>query len=492
MTDSASENPAECGNQDKVESPEHEEKLSAQKVVVAPDGGSPALVKVEEKGGIESRTGRFNREIRDAVDLMEYAIQSGRALDDKIIEKIKKAESWLQQSVEWPPDSDRAEFEKTYRDLAMFMKPVTIGTLRATQDGYQGASRSWFTRTIFAPRSSDSKLFSRKLWSWVVLTSILIVLFQTLSTAYGVDEETNGSQWMLLIIFGRPLVPFLYGLLGALTYLLRSAHSYITDRTFDLSRAPEYYNRMLLGFTSGGIVLLFVDPKSFGITDSAIAFIVGYNTDYLFDMIERLANGIFPKVNLTVTPKDAASKPGIAKVQVAIKELEPGARGNGTVVLTTPAPSEGVVVALSADHAVTVPQTVTVQSGSTSAQFTIGVPSDGVEGPVSITASANGTSASDSIQILPALAVQSVTLQKGNNEFTATVTLNREALTGDAKVGVSIEPASFGTLPKPPEVVVPKGQKQADLKVLLNAGSVGPVRFTAMLGRSTKDGQTSF
>jgi len=244
---------------------------------------------------------------------------------------------------------------------------------------------------------------------------------------------------------------------------------------------------MLLGFTSGGIVLLFVDPKSFGITDFAIAFIVGYNTDYLFDMIERLANGIFPKVNLTVTPKDGASKPGIAKVQLAVKEIEPSARGNGTVLLTNPAPSEGVVVALSADHAVTIPPSVTVQSGSTSAQFTFGVPSDGVEGPVSITASANGTSGSDSVKILPTLAVQSVTLKKGNDEFTATVVLNREVLTGDVRVGVSIDPPSSGTLPTPPELVVPKGQKQADLKVPMNAGATPHVKFTATLGKSMKE-----
>jgi len=446
---------------------------------------------VDTDAGTEPQSAlrRLQAEIHDAVELMEYSIATGMALDDKILERIKKAENWLRPSAKWPEDADRAEFERAYRDLAIFMKPVTIETLHATKDGYRGPTRSWVTRNLIFTRSSDARLFSKKLWSWVLLTSLFIVVFQTLSTSYGIDEEIRASGWSLFILFGRPLTPFLYGLLGSLTYLLRSAHGYINDRTFNMTRAPEYYNRMLLGFTSGGIILLFVDPKSFGVTDGAIAFIVGYNTDYLFETIERIAGGIFPKVSVTVAAKDGLSKPGIAKIQIAVKELEPGARGNGTVLLTAPAPTEGVVVTFSADHAVTISQPVTVLSGSTSAQFSFTVAPDAVEGMVSITASANGTSASDSVKIVPELAVQSVTLQKVGNEFTATVVLNREPLTGDARVSVSIDPPSFGTLPNS-ELVVPKGQKQAVSKGSLNPAPAAPVppgKFIATLGKSKKE-----
>lgn len=435
----------------------------------------PAKLSSESKPTIPS--GRLQTEIGDAVELMEYAIAIGSTLDDKIIERIKKAENWLPPSTVWPPDADRTDFEKAYRDLAIFMKPVTIDTLRATNDKYQGP-RSRLGRLF--TNSSDAKLFSKKLWTWVLFNCFFIMVFQTVSAAYGVDEDTRTSWWSTLILFGKPLVPFLYGMLGALTYLLRSAHSYINNRTFDLTRTPEYYNRMLLGFTSGGIILLFVDPKSFGVTDGAIAFIVGYNTDYLFQTIERLAGSIFPKVSVTTTPAGGTAKPGIAKVQISTKELESGARGNGTVALTAPAPAEGVVVTFSSDKSITVTQPVTVASGATSATFSFAVAADAGEGSASITGNANGTSNTDSVHILGPLEVLDVKLTKSSSDFTARVILTREAMSGDAKVEVSLEPAAAGTLPTP--LVIPKGEKQKDLTAKF--GQTVPTKFIATLGKS--------
>src|SRR6267142_1587898 len=127
---------------------------------------------------------RLQREIRDALELMEFAIKNGRPLDDATIERIKQAENYLQATAQWPGYTERASFEKAYRDLAIFVKPITIDTLRATKDGYQGQSRSWFSRKLFS-HSSDAKLFSKKLWTWVILCALLIVLAQTASDVYG-------------------------------------------------------------------------------------------------------------------------------------------------------------------------------------------------------------------------------------------------------------------------------------------------------------------
>ena len=49
-------------------------------------------------------------------------------------------------------------------------------------------------------------------------------------------------------------------------------------------QAPTYYNRMLPGLVSGGVVLLFVKPEDIaksGVGLNAVSFLVGYNTDYL-------------------------------------------------------------------------------------------------------------------------------------------------------------------------------------------------------------------
>ncbi|HEY2071813.1 MAG TPA: hypothetical protein VGG48_19795 [Rhizomicrobium sp.] len=94
------------------------------------------------------------------------------------------------------------------------------------------------------------------------------------------------------------LTPFVYGALGACVYLLRSLHEHIYDRSFDRRHKGEYYNRILLGTISGGIlVLLFPLPKdgTAVIGDSAVAFLAGYNTDLLFSAIERVTAAVLPK-----------------------------------------------------------------------------------------------------------------------------------------------------------------------------------------------------
>ena len=44
---------------------------------------------------------------------------------------------------------------------------------------------------------------------------------------------------------------------GACAYMLRSAHYFIYQRSFDTRRTPEYFNRILLGAISGGAIILF-------------------------------------------------------------------------------------------------------------------------------------------------------------------------------------------------------------------------------------------
>src|SRR5260370_40694150 len=93
-----------------------------------------------------------------------------------------------------------------------------------------------------------------------------------------------------------------------------SAHNYISERSFDLKRTAASYNRMLLGFVSGGVVLLFVDPKSFNVSDGAVAFIVGYNTDYLFAALELVEGAVFPKAGGTGSSQASA---GIGKLAIS-------------------------------------------------------------------------------------------------------------------------------------------------------------------------------
>ena len=180
----------------------------------------------------------------------------------------------------------------------------------------------------------------------------------------------------------QTFLPFVFGLLGAVTFLLRSAHTYIAERTFDLNRRPEYYNRMVLGFLGGGIALLlvppstaseiapsFVLPSTAKVGQNAVSFFVGYNTDYLFQMIERVAQAVFPKES-----KAAAAAAVLAGISLAREKLSVGDAGSATISVTGVAPAGGLLVTLIADDGIELTaKIVKIPEGANSAPFTFKV-----------------------------------------------------------------------------------------------------------------------
>jgi hypothetical protein len=293
----------------------------------------------------------FSNEIRDAVALLEFAVAQGRTLEPTLIPRIKQSQGFLSEGALWPGDKDRSDFEAAYRDLAQAMQPVTAATLRATE---------------YLPwKGSPATQFSKRLMFWVFVCAAVILV-----DAHFQDPNYKGSSPAKAPV--HSLLPFVYGLVGALVYLLRCAQSYIADRSFDLYRRSEYYNRMVLGFLAGGIVVLFPGQTSGDHTVSyAMSFLVGYNTDYLFQLIERLAQAIFPK-----DAKQVAI-PSLGGLTLAKESLAPGEAGNATVTLSGKAPSGGVMISLSADAGLTLAAaSVKIPDGSTSASFTFKVDPD--------------------------------------------------------------------------------------------------------------------
>ena len=107
----------------------------------------------------------------------------------------------------------------------------------------------------------------------------------------------------------------------------------------------------------------------------------------------------------------------------------------GAVTLTASAPSGGLVVSLSSSNTAvaTVPASITVLAGQTSANFTVNTKNPSKTTPVTITASANGVSKS-AILVVDPIAVSSFTLNPtsvtGGQVSQGTVTLTAPAPTG--------------------------------------------------------------
>jgi hypothetical protein len=257
---------------------------------------------------------RFNQQIEDARELLNFAIAEGRAVEDRIIEEIDKSEALLLSST-FPSLEARTAFEKAYRDLARFLAPVTVQTLRATADA---AGRTTFLLARRKPRS-EAIIWSRRLWGLTSLFALLALFGENLNQILKGAElppwDKVGNKlcpWEIVNSVFQVLVPFTYGALGSVANLLRSCHQYIYKRQFDPNRIPEYYNRIFLGIVSGGVIVLYIQGDTgqgtikFGA--AALGFLAGYSNDVLFAAIERTIAAILPKAD-TETSRGAQSTP---------------------------------------------------------------------------------------------------------------------------------------------------------------------------------------
>jgi hypothetical protein len=257
--------------------------------------------------------------VDEATMMLEYAVAKGLAVANDLVLSIKKTAEWRTGGKQPPALADRASFEQAYRDLAQFLSPVTAATLRNTSDAPEHG-RSAFLLTWRHPLS-EAKIWSRKLSLITGLVALVILISENTTRVLSTFFPGAILVWQVVASVMQSLEPFAYGALGAVIYLLRSAHTFIYERTFDKLRIPEYYNRILLGMVAGGAIKLFVTEVTtdagevIELSASALAFIAGYNSDFLFSAIERVSAAILPKVGLESVKRAGPDGPTVAAVQ---------------------------------------------------------------------------------------------------------------------------------------------------------------------------------
>jgi hypothetical protein len=240
-----------------------------------------------------------------------------------------------------PEESERTKFEEAYRDLAQILTPVTAATLRATSDAEADGRRVFL---LSRRPLSEAYIWSRKLWAYAMLTAFVILFSENTATIlaqfFPADRETVGATltWQLISSVLQSLEPFAYGALGALAYLLRSAHTYIYERSFDTRRSPEYNNRILLGMISGGAIMMFVSQittdkgEVIQLSGAALAFIAGYNCDFLFTAIERVMAAILPKVGVESVRKAAPDRMALMTVERLVTRYAGASEGEKKMI----------------------------------------------------------------------------------------------------------------------------------------------------------------
>jgi len=274
----------------------------------------------------------FADHVRDAGILLNHAVVTGVDVDAGILDAIYEATRYVETGNLNLNDEAVIvrNFDEARRDLAVKMNPVTAHTLRATNPDCGRI----FPPLWFKVRRSEAEIWSLKMWLFTGFALLMIgwtEFMQEILYDWFPLSPDNESSVLLGLHLGlvglNILLPFIYGLLGACLYLLPKCHEFVADRSFDPLRIAEYKSRLLLGFASGGIVMFFVHEIGVGEGDEIIqlsapvlAIIAGYNTDFIFQAIERMVAAIIPKVG-PATAKRAEPPPTTKVRPVSIEAL---------------------------------------------------------------------------------------------------------------------------------------------------------------------------
>ena len=219
-------------------------------------------------------------------------------------------------------------------------------------------------------------------------------------------------------------------------------------------------SKVISGFTPE-VQKIFRAMKTYGLIvadNGSDMFITGtfdtrWNNDILNPAFYGLTAGDFEVVQLGWNPSSGSVS--LSGLLVNPASVVGGRSSTGTVTLSGPAPTGGVVAALSsANPAVaSVPPNVSIGAGVTSSSFSIATSAVGASTPVDITASYSGASKTAALTVTPPPppTVSSLTLipstVTGGSSSIGTVTLSGPAPSGGAVVTLASS--------KPPVAAVP-------------------------------------
>ena len=186
-----------------------------------------------------------------------------------------------------------------------------------------------------------------------------------------------------------------------------------------------------------------------------------WNNDILNPAFATLTASDFEVVQLGWNPAPTGL-PSVASFSASPNPVAGGSASTGTVTLTAAAPAGGAAVTLSsASSAVTVPASATVAQGANAVTFAIATAVVAQTTAATLTASYNGTNATTTFTVNPALppTLTKLTLNpttvSGGNPSIGTVTLAAPAPAGGALVTLkSSNPAAAAV---PPSVLVAAG-----------------------------------
>jgi hypothetical protein len=188
-------------------------------------------------------------------------------------------------------------------------------------------------------------------------------------------------------------------------------------------------------------------------------------------------------------PQAGTAAPALSTVTVSPASVVGGSSSSGTATLTAAAPSGGALVTLTSSQTgvATVPASVTIPAGSTSATFAVATSVVTTSTTVTLSGTYAGATRSASLVVTSKPQLNGLSLSPasvvGGNSSQATVTLSAAAPAGGAVVSLS---SSSGVATVPASVTIPSGSTSATFSMATQSVST-PTQVTVS---GTYDGIT--
>ncbi len=241
----------------------------------------------------EDQSTKYQQRYLALEELLEFAVESGKLEPPELAVEIKQ----LKQILFYTPIGDlnteeicqaEAKLEQYYTKIAQLISPVSLLTLRATNENYK-IVRPWW-KTLFLGSGSVGRNFFRQLF-WVAVVLISIMFLRQYMT---LGEESKPSEFLKFID------PFLYGALGALIYLYKSLTERYINRTLHPKELYTQWLRLFMGALVGGLLvnILNIIPNNEFVNNAVsaivVGFLAGYSVEFFYNTLDKAIHAITP------------------------------------------------------------------------------------------------------------------------------------------------------------------------------------------------------
>ncbi len=227
----------------------------------------------------------------------------------------------------------------------------------------------------------------------ILVSSVNSAQAATITASYG----GTSAQASLSITPAVPL-PSIKSL--SLSTLSVIGGTQVTGTVTLTSNAPTGGSLVTLSSNSGSATVPASVLVAAGSTSNTFTFTTGTVTSNQTAVVTASYNGSTGQATLTVLPPGAP--PSVTSLSVAPTSITSGATAAGTVTLSSPAPSGGLSVALSASSSIiSFPVSLSIPAGATTVTFTVTAGAVNTAQTVILTATLGGTQAQVTLTVQP-------------------------------------------------------------------------------------------